>query len=101
MANTSAGYGFATVSPTASLNISGGIAEASPDSFLTPHHPPQLAASLIATARALVWPRGKGIYATDETPEGIEARLAAAEGSETEKVWSEEEKRERRSGKKG
>lgn len=40
-------------------------------------------------------PKGKGIYATDETPEGIEARLRAAEGSHP-KEWSDDEKRERR-----
>lgn len=42
---------------------------------------PDVAASLIATAEALVNPRGKGIYATDETIEGIETRLLAAQAT--------------------
>lgn len=85
------GYTFAT---------SGG-ATASPDSeplsYLYPHHSPAVAASLIATAEALVNPRGKGIYATDETIEGIEVRLLAAEGIEGKsKVYTDTQKRERR-----
>jgi fructose-bisphosphate aldolase class I len=50
---------------------------------------------LIDTANYIVNPRGKGIYATDETPEGIEARLCAAEGGKV-KEYTAEERRERR-----
>ncbi|KAI5123175.1 hypothetical protein M0805_000875 [Coniferiporia weirii] len=87
------GYGF---SPA------GVLAPADNDSddstaFLYPHHPPAVARALIATAQALVNPRGVGIYATDETPEGIEARLEAAADEEGGAVArTEEEKRERR-----
>ena len=58
-----------------------------------------MASELIATASALVSPRGRGIYATDETPEGIEARLeAAAEeiGLKKGKDLTDVEKTERR-----
>ena len=42
-------------------------------------------------------PRGVGIYATDETPDGIEARLAATQGaSDVWKEWIEYEKKDRR-----
>ncbi|KAF8133745.1 fructose-bisphosphate aldolase [Boletus edulis] len=72
-------------------------ADSEPLSYLYPHHSPALAASLIATAEALVNPRGKGIYATDETVEGIEARLLAAEGIELKsKVYTDAQNRERR-----
>ncbi|KAG8214556.1 fructose-bisphosphate aldolase [Butyriboletus roseoflavus] len=85
------GYAFA---------VSGGaVASADSESlsYLYPHHSPAVAASLIATAEALVNPRGKGIYATDETIEGIEARLLAAEGIEGKsKVYSDAQNRERR-----
>ncbi|KAG6832000.1 hypothetical protein H0H92_006035 [Tricholoma furcatifolium] len=50
------------------------------DVFVHPFHSPAVAAELITTARALVFPRGKGIYATDETPEAIAAVLHAAAG---------------------
>lgn len=84
------GYGFNTNS--SELPSRGQVS-----SFLYPFHAPQLAAELIKTAQALVNPKGVGIYATDETPEGIEARLVAAHGEEGKsKIWSEEEKRERR-----
>lgn len=43
-------------------------------SYLYPYHKVKRAQELIATANALVSPRGKGIYATDETPEGESAR---------------------------
>lgn len=67
------------------------------NSFLYPYHSPAVAKSLILTAQALVNPRGKGIYATDETPEGIEARLIAAHGDEGKgKTWTEEDKKDRR-----
>ncbi|KAF8442964.1 fructose-bisphosphate aldolase [Boletus edulis BED1] len=71
--------------------------DSEPLSYLYPHHSPALAASLIATAEALVNPRGRGIYATDETVEGIEARLLAAEGIELKsKVYTDAQNRERR-----
>lgn len=83
------GYGF---TPANTTTTSPGQT-----SFLYPHHSEEAALELIATAQALVNPRGVGIYATDETPEGIESRLAAALGKGgSDKVWSEEEKRERR-----
>jgi hypothetical protein len=77
----------------------GGDSDASADfSPLYPHHSLSIAKELIDTAYALVHPRGKGIYATDETPEGIEARLvaAAAVSGQADKIWTDEEKRERR-----
>ena len=94
--NTTAtpGYGFSI--------LDGGVKSAegnAPDAFLYPHHPSKLAGELIAIANSLVRPRGRGIYATDETPEGIEARLEAAYGSEGQgepRKWTEDEKRERR-----
>ena len=70
-------------------------AQAGAKSPLYPFHDPIVAKALIVIAQALVNPRGKGIYATDETPEGIAARLAAAEGPGA-KEYNEEEKRERR-----
>lgn len=90
-ATSTPGYTFAA---SASVNGSGG---ADPVSFLYPHHSASVAKILISTAQALVNPRGKGIYATDETPEGIEARLVAAAGEDGKgKVWTEAEKKERR-----
>ena len=62
---------------------------------LYPNHPLSVAKTLISTANYIVNPRGKGIYATDETPEGIEARLKAAEGGNPME-YSEDLKRERR-----
>jgi fructose-bisphosphate aldolase class I len=62
---------------------------------LYPFHAPETAKELIDIATQLVNPRGRGIYATDETLEGIEARLAAA-APDASKTFSEEEKRERR-----
>jgi fructose-bisphosphate aldolase class I len=46
--------------------------------FIYPHHSQSLARELIDTAHALVNPRGKGIYATDESPDAIAAMLHAA-----------------------
>ncbi|KAI6039309.1 fructose-bisphosphate aldolase [Pisolithus marmoratus] len=69
--------------------------ETDPNSYLYPHQPPAIARSLIETAQALVNPRGKGIYATDETIDGIESRLASAEGI-VGKRYTDAEKRERR-----
>ncbi|KAI6110972.1 fructose-bisphosphate aldolase [Pisolithus croceorrhizus] len=65
------------------------------NSYLYPHHPPAVAKSLIQTAQALVNPRGKGIYATDETTDDIESRLASAEGI-VGKLYTYAEKRDRR-----
>ncbi|KAI0036521.1 aldolase [Vararia minispora EC-137] len=80
------GYTFAT----------SGTAEKT-SSPLYPHHTPVVAKELIDVATALVSQRGRGIYATDETPEGIEARLAAASGGKVQsQAFTEEEKRERR-----
>lgn len=55
-------------------------ADFEPLSYLYPHHSVAVAASLVATTEALVNPRGKGIYATDETIEGI-ASVGSAGGS--------------------
>ena len=68
------------------------------NAFLYPYHSIQDSLSLIEIANTLVNPRGKGIYATDEAPEGIDERLAAAEELEgkTGKVWSVDERRDRR-----
>ncbi|KIJ53500.1 hypothetical protein M422DRAFT_222165 [Sphaerobolus stellatus SS14] len=81
------GYAFSPSQATA-----GGDPERSP---LFPHHPAATAQNLIATAQALVNPRGKGIYATDETAEGIAARLTAAAGNES-KEWTVDDQKERR-----
>ncbi|KAG1751221.1 fructose-bisphosphate aldolase [Suillus lakei] len=83
-----------TSTPGYTFAASGGTASASdavdPISYLYPHHS-------TATAQALVNPRGKGIYATDETIDGIEARLVAADGKEGEsKVYTDAQKRQRR-----
>ncbi|KAG6333255.1 hypothetical protein ID866_5836 [Astraeus odoratus] len=83
------GYTFANAVPTRSGS------GPRPNSYLYPHHSAAVAESLIETAQALVNPRGKGIYATDETIDVIESRLAAAEGI-VGKLYSDEEKRERR-----
>lgn len=69
--------------------------EADANAYLYPHHSPAVAKSLIETAQALVNPRGKGIYGTDETIDGIETRLGAAEGI-VGKLYTDAEKRERR-----
>ena len=83
------GYGFAASNAS--------TIDSSLSSFLYPHHTAEVAAELITTAQDLVYPRGVGIYATDETPEGIEARLIAAHGEEGKQLnLTVEEKRERR-----
>ena len=92
MANLNAvvtpGYGFSTGKDRT---------ETAQAPFLYPHHGLEIAQELISTAHALVNPKGVGIYATDETPEGIEARLIAAHGEQGEtKSWTEQERRERR-----
>ncbi|KAG0701398.1 fructose-bisphosphate aldolase [Suillus ampliporus] len=91
----------ATSTPGYTFAASGGTVSASdaadPISYLYPHHSTAVAKSLIQTAQALVNPRGKGIYATDETIDGMEARLVAADGEEGEsKVYTDAQKRERR-----
>ena len=90
----------ATSTPGYTFAASGGAAadvDSEPLSYLYPHHSPAVAASLITIAEDLVNPRGKGIYATDETIEGIEARFSAAEGIEAKsKVYTDAQCRERR-----
>ncbi|KAI6147098.1 hypothetical protein BKA82DRAFT_4149545 [Pisolithus tinctorius] len=71
------------------------VTSGSETSYLYPYHPPAVAKSLIKLAQALVNPRGKGIYATDETIDSIESRLASAEGI-VGKLYTDAEKRERR-----
>ena len=62
------------------------------DVFLYPCHSPSVARELIDTANALVSPRGKGIYATDEAPDVIAAMLEAAadDGNKGQKRTQEE-----------
>ena len=79
------GYTFASTAVPAGHNTS----------CLYPYHDRQVADDLIVTARSLVSPRAKGIYATDETPEGIGARLAAAAGGGSI-VYSRQENHDRR-----
>lgn len=87
--NATPGYGF---TPAGQIGNNAGVT-----SYLYPHHSPVVAKQLIETAQALVYPRGVGIYATDETPEGIEARLSAAADVKSEvEPLTEEEKKERR-----
>jgi fructose-bisphosphate aldolase class I len=75
------------------------VTDTGPNAFLYPHHSPTVAEVLVKTAQELVNPRGKGIYATDETPEGIEARFVAAYGEEgndksyTPVEWKEKRRR--------
>lgn len=67
------------------------------DVLVYPFHSPAVASDLIATARALVHPRGKGIYATDETPNDIAAVLhAAAGGTGKPKMGMDETEKEKR-----
>ncbi|KAG5341559.1 hypothetical protein C0989_009476 [Termitomyces sp. Mn162] len=67
------------------------------DVLVYPFHSPAVANDLIATARALVYPRGKGIYATDETPDLIAAVLHAAAGETGKpKVGTDEGEKEKR-----
>ncbi|GLB38522.1 putative aldolase [Lyophyllum shimeji] len=67
-----------------------------PDVFLQPLHTSSVARELIDTARALVHPRGKGIYATDEDPQTIAAVLGGPIDEARLKEWTEEEQRDRR-----
>lgn len=69
----------------------------SPDVFLQPFLSPHAAHDLIKTAGALVYPRGKGIYATDESPDVIQALFDGVPlNDREERTWSSEENRERR-----
>ncbi|EPQ54593.1 aldolase [Gloeophyllum trabeum ATCC 11539] len=88
-ATSTPGYGF---SPANTASFSSNPSDA--NAYLYPYHSTAIADQLISTAQTLVNPRGKGIYATDETPEGIEARLIAALGEDTK--WTDAEKREKR-----
>ncbi|KAF5345526.1 hypothetical protein D9758_012012 [Tetrapyrgos nigripes] len=65
------------------------------DTLLLPHHSVAVAKELTSVARALVSPRGKGIYATDESPDVIEGMLSAASLNGQENL-NEEEKKDRR-----
>jgi fructose-bisphosphate aldolase, class I len=64
------------------------------DTLLLPHHSVAVAKELTSVARALV-NRGKGIYATDESPDVIEGMLTGASLNGQENL-SEEEKKDRR-----
>ncbi len=67
------------------------------DVFLQPYWSPQIAHELITTANALVHPRGKGIYATEEAPDAIQALFDGVPVNDREgKASSEESNRERR-----
>lgn len=63
---------------------------------LAPHHSHFIAHELISTAIALVNPRGKGVYATDESPDAMDALLVAAAGEGPPPQFTEAENRERR-----
>ncbi|KAJ3985007.1 fructose-bisphosphate aldolase [Lentinula detonsa] len=68
--------------------------------FLDSHLSPSVAKELITTAQALVSSRGRGIYATDESPEAMDALFQAAEAGDSDeqgpKTYSDSERRERR-----
>ncbi|KAF9069810.1 fructose-bisphosphate aldolase [Rhodocollybia butyracea] len=64
--------------------------------FIDSHISPSVAKDLITTAQALVGTtRGKGIYATDESPEAMDALFKAAE-EEQGKTYNDTERAERR-----
>ena len=63
---------------------------------LAPHHSHLVAHELISTAISLVNPRGKGVYATDESPDAMDGLLIAAAGEGPAPQFTEEEKREKR-----
>jgi fructose-bisphosphate aldolase, class I len=74
------------------------IKSAGLNTFIAPHHSSSVANELIETAKVLVYPRGRGIYATDESPDVIEAAFVAAgkdkakneaEALENRKNWRE------------
>ncbi|KAF8158275.1 aldolase [Crassisporium funariophilum] len=64
--------------------------------FLYPYHNRFDAHELIAVASSLVNPRGKGVYATDESPDVMVATLNAAMDQNNRKHYTDEENRERR-----
>jgi len=67
--------------------------------FIHPYHSEFDAHELIAIASALVSPRGKGIYATDESPDAMVELLNAASGEDPKvvaKQFTEEQNKERR-----
>ncbi|KAJ3568756.1 hypothetical protein NP233_g5507 [Leucocoprinus birnbaumii] len=65
--------------------------------FLQSYWSPHIAHELITTAQALVNPRGKGIYATDESPDVIQALFDGVQVNDREeKAWTKAENRERR-----
>jgi len=65
--------------------------------FLQPYWSPHIAHDLMTTAQALVNPRGKGIYATDESPDVIQAAFDGVQVNDREeRVWTEVESKERR-----
>ncbi|KAJ3754417.1 fructose-bisphosphate aldolase [Lentinula raphanica] len=68
------------------------------DTFLESHLSPSVAKELITTAQALVGPRGRGIYATDESPEAMDALLRAEveDSDEKPKTYGDDDRRERR-----
>ncbi|KDR82673.1 hypothetical protein GALMADRAFT_238152 [Galerina marginata CBS 339.88] len=64
--------------------------------FLSPYHSPFEAHELIAVANALVNPRGKGVYATDEAPDAMVDLLNSTMEDGTKKHFTDAENRERR-----
>lgn len=64
--------------------------------FLDPDLSHIVAHQLIATANALMNPKGKGVYATDEAPYAMDDLLIAAAGGNPEHKLSEDESREKR-----
>ncbi|KAH7903210.1 fructose-bisphosphate aldolase [Hygrophoropsis aurantiaca] len=83
----------ATATPGYSFAASTAV-QSRESSHLYPYHDAATAAALIATAHALVT-HGKGIYATDETVDGIHARLTAAAAS-APPAYSDAQNRDRR-----
>lgn len=72
------------------------------DVFLYPIHSPAVAKGLMETARALVEPRGRGIYATDEASDAVHGMFvqasvsAGAKGEVRSKEGEDETARRRR-----
>ncbi|KAF5314989.1 hypothetical protein D9619_006986 [Psilocybe cf. subviscida] len=92
-----------TVTERAAESLTGKISNPNAHMLLYPHHSSIDAHALAATALALVTPRGKGIYATDEAPDAMAAVLDAALGqgdgavkSPEKRKRTDEEERERR-----
>jgi len=65
------------------------------DTLLLPHHSVSVAKELTSIAHDLVSPRGKGIYATDESPDVVEGMLVAASLNGQDN-FSDQEKKDRR-----